>query len=281
MSVVQWNLRGYRSNGDDLDAICRMYDTKIVMLQETKLRPKQTINLTRFKAFHRNVAPEPGGIAHGGVCILADPGISPVRIFIDSPLQVVAVKVNIVRPIVICSLYIQERDRVTKSEIQSVIDQLGDCFILGGDFNAHSPAWAHPDYNSLGEIVEEIMIENNLLLLNNGEATHLNKATGNWSAIDLTFSKGMTNATDWHTHPDLANSDHLPIVFSLHRWNNSAIAPEPRFQEHKADWDRFQQLSENISIDLQESEPITTFTHAILQVAERSIPKSIEKSTTE
>ena len=72
-----------------------------------------------------------------------------------------------------------------------MIDQLGDCFILGGDFNAHSPAWAYPDYNSLGEIVEEIMIENNLLLLNNGEATHLNKATGNWSAIDLTFSRGI------------------------------------------------------------------------------------------
>ena len=50
MSVVKWNLRGDRTNGDDLDAFCGMYDTKIVMLQETKLRPKQTINLTRFKA---------------------------------------------------------------------------------------------------------------------------------------------------------------------------------------------------------------------------------------
>jgi endonuclease/exonuclease/phosphatase family metal-dependent hydrolase len=245
-----------------------------VLLQETKLRTKERIELSNFKSYSRNLVCERNQIAHGGVAILAKPELSPRRIDINSPLQVVAVEVNIVRPLVLCSLYVQEKDRITKNQLQHIVDQLGDNFILGGDLNTHSPALGHSDYNNLGTIVEELLLENDMQLLNSGEATHLNKATGEWSTLDLTLVKGTGNTEHWRTYPDLANSDHLPILFSIYTWNEGRISREKRFREEKADWKEFTRLSQNIVVDAGSYNAVYSLTKEILKVADRTIPKT-------
>lgn len=274
MSMLVWNLRGIRSNKDDLIKLIREHQTQIVLLQETKLQANEKIQLSNFHTFSRNVVCQGNQIAHGGVAILVKPEMEPVRLKIKTTLQAVAVKICIFNPIVVCSLYVQEVDRVPKAQLQNLINQLGPRFILAGDFNAHTPLTGHSDYNSLGEIFEDLIEENGLLLSNNDEATHLNKASGKWSTLDWTLSKNVNSITDWHTYPDLANSDHLPIIFSIFDWNNNPSHQTQRYQEHKANWTDFQRLSSTIDIEDNDPEGITKFTQQLIRIADRTIPKS-------
>lgn len=278
MSVLQWNIRSIKSNINDLKGFIKLYSSEIVMLQETKLLPRETININTFRTFCRNITPSPGGIAHGGVAIMVKESLNPVEIQLQTSLQAIAVKVILAKPTVICSFYVQEKDRVTKAQIQNLINQLGDHYILGGDMNGHNPLWGHSDYNSLGTIIEDIVSDNDLHILNNGEATYLNKRSGLWSVLDLTISNycdmGLAN---WRTHGDLANSDHLPVIFQLIPRPSLTYIGESRFQENKADWEFFSARSADIILDDIGVESYDAFSEALLKVAEKAIPRTSGK----
>ena len=64
----------------------------------------------------------------------------------------------------------------------------GPAFMLVGDFNGHSKVWGCSDTNDRGEIIEDVIAENDLCLLNMKQPTYLHPPTGNYYAIDLSLS---------------------------------------------------------------------------------------------
>lgn len=278
MSVIQWNLRGINSNRDELKNFVKVHGSEIILLQETKLKGRDTVGIAGFKTFCRNARCERNQIAHGGVAILVKECLNPTRIPLDTRLQAIAVEVELRSPTVFCSLYMQENDRVSKRELDELIDQLGERFIIGGDFNAHNPLWHHEDYNSLGMIVEEIMIEKDLILLNSEEATYLNKRNKKWSILDLTISnRDEWGDCKWKPLEDLANSDHLPIVFETLPRTNLELTCDLKYQENKADWNEFRKRSSRIVLSQIDQRSLTIFNKQILNIADRTIPKNSGK----
>ena len=59
--------------------------------------------------------------------------------------------------------------------------------MLAGDFNGHSKVWGCSDTNDRGEIIEDVIAENDLCLLNEKQPTYLHPPTGNYYAIDLSL----------------------------------------------------------------------------------------------
>lgn len=280
MSVLQWNLRGIKSNEQDLKAIMNTYNSDIILLQETKLKEQDVYKVNGFKSFCRNVRCASNQIAHGGVAILVRENLNPVRIHLNTDLQAVAVRIHLTSPIIFCSFYVQEKDNVSKAEIQKLLDQLGNQFVLGGDFNAHSPMWNHDNYNVLGSIIEDLMQENDdLLLLNSDEATYFNKRYQKWSTLDLTFYSGKNYGNiQWHTHEDLANSDHLPIIFYMIPPRMHEITqPERNFQESKADWASFQRKTAILDFSNYNISSVESFGSQIIKIAEKTIPRNSGK----
>lgn len=278
MSVLQWNLRGYNSNGNDLRYMMRQHNIDIVLLQETKFTSEFSPKIPNFKVFSRNVVCNVNQIAHGGVSIFVRESFNPKRIFLDTPLQAVAVQIDLPEPTIFCSFYVQEKDNVSKSQVQSLVDQLGNRFVIAGDMNAHNPLWEHHQYNKLGEILEEIMNENNLNLLNNEEATYLNPRSGRWSILDLTFSSfNVVFDYEWQTIPDLSGSDHLPIKFQMLPKSRANWQVEKRFQEHKADWVKYTSKTSKICVLDLDQDSLNDFNNQVLAIAEKTIPMNSMK----
>lgn len=278
MIFLQWNLRGVRANMDNLSIFVRENSADVVLLQETKLRGREAARLSGFRSFNRNVVCGEGQIAHGGVAILVRQGVDAERVLLDTPLQAVAVRLRLARVVTICSVYMQEKDRVSEGVLQGLIDQLGGDFVLVGDFNGHNPIFGHDTINGIGAMLEEIITKNDLVLFNNGEATHCNKRIGSWSALDLTLGSNTDwGDNDWFTLQDLGNSDHLPIIFELFRQRRRRFSVGRRFVEDKADWNLFQEVSRSIDIRVLDSSSIEDFTKAVIEVAERTIPKNSGK----
>lgn len=270
-------MRGYNSNRENLIATIREVKADFVLLQETKCKGRNNIKISGFTTFERNINRTPNSIAHGGVAILAKPFLQPKRIQLNTRLQAIAVKIHLFRPITLCSIYVQESDRVTRNDLQNVIDQLGQDYVIGGDFNAHSPMWDHSNFNTLGRALEEIFNENDLILLYDGTPTYLNKRSRQWSTLDLTFASSSLSHLPllWTPLLDLGNSDHLPIHITLHQWDHHPTPFVQRFLENDADWDEYKRKS--ATIDIQVEDPILALQELkekIRALADKCIPKT-------
>jgi len=56
-----------------------------------------------------------------------------------------------------------------------------------GDFNAHSVSWGCFNNDSKGKIIQDLLLQQNLSLMNNGSITCLSPASGVQSAMDLSI----------------------------------------------------------------------------------------------
>ena len=76
--------------------------------------------------------------------------------------------------------YLPPSDTLSKNSLVNLIDQLPHPFMLVGDFNGHCKVWGCSDTNDRGEIIEDVIAENDLCLLNEKQPTYLHPPTGNF-----------------------------------------------------------------------------------------------------
>ena len=67
--------------------------------------------------------------------------------------------------------------------------------MLVGDFNGHSKVWGCSDTNDRGEIIEDVIAENDLCLLNEKQPTYLHPPTGNYCRWNLKKANWETFTT--------------------------------------------------------------------------------------
>src|SRR5688572_6751693 len=111
--------------------------------------------------------------------------------------------------------YMTPSYRLDKEDIQDIFPHKRS--ILVGDFNAHNKAWGDSETNKRGKFVEEILTENNLVVLNTGQATHItsNQSNSN-SVIDLSISSQdiALNARHNVTNSNMG-SDHYATITTV------------------------------------------------------------------
>ena len=83
-----------------------------------------------------------------------------------------------------CSLNLPHVN-ITRSNLESLIDEIPQPFIIYGLLNARNLHWGDADTNRKGRIVEQLLLRNNFNILNDGSPTHDHMQTRTTSVIDL------------------------------------------------------------------------------------------------
>ena len=219
-----------------MKALIKDHNPGIVCLQETKLgntnfNPGLNYNIC-------NSVPPPGDRAHGGAAIIVNKAIHHTVVQLNTPLQAVAVRAILDKAITICSIYLPGADGFTNNSLQNIIDQLPTPFLLLGDFNAHNPLWGGNDRDIYGNIVENILNTNDIILCNDGSMTYHNIYTNTFSAIDLSIcSTNIAMDFNWSVDNYLHGSDHYPIHLK-HSQNIPSSSP-PKWKEKEANWNKY------------------------------------------
>ena len=144
-----------------------------------------------------------------------------------------------------------------------------------GDFNSHNPLWGSDHITPKGRVIENFISQNDLCLFNDGSNTFLHSGNGTYSAIDLSFaSPTLFDRFSWEVHDDCCGSDHFPIILRTLEDDNNV--KQQRWKFKQADWPTFKALC---SLELnkhtfQSVDPITDFSNNLLDIAEKTIPKS-------
>jgi ribonuclease HI len=130
---------------------------------------------------------------------------------------------NCRKEIVICSAYFPGSNEVGGNVISGKIENLvGYCrsknleLLIGCDANAHNVIWGSETDNYRGISLLEFLVNNNLHLLNRGNAP-TREVNGSQSVIDITFSTHTisTHIGNWRVLKDVSDSDHNFISMEL------------------------------------------------------------------
>jgi len=132
------------------------------------------------------------------------------EIILNTDIEAIAVTITLPHTnITICNVYIPNQKEFTLSDIEHIVHLLPNPYIIVGDFNSHSETWGSYKTNHRGNIIEELLSNDFITILNNGQPARTN---GYSSAIDLSLANtSFSHKLDWKTLPDIYSSDHIPI----------------------------------------------------------------------
>ena len=212
-SIVQWNARGIRSKIHWLK-FSPFATSDILVIQETFLTPSLDFAIPGKTIYRLDRASKGGGLLFAvnnklsSSCIVSDFS-DPGRV------EAFGIKVWLSgRWLSLVNVY-SAHGNFRDSWFNSLTARLHPPFLVLGDFNQKHVAWGNPQNTPGSEVIFNWLLHHNVCLLNSTESTHYSPH-GASSLIDLSFSSAdIFCHTHTRTHPDLFESDHVPIVIDV------------------------------------------------------------------
>ena len=272
MALIQWNIRGFWNNYQDLLTQVHIYNPGVICLQETFSKNDNPPTLRGFTPYNKPFINER---AIGGIATFIRNDIIQSEIPLNTQLQAQAVRLTLNKTITVCNIYLPPSLKIRLADLNDIINQLPKPILFLGDFNAHSALWGNQVTDQKGKLIEDLLNNHNLSLLNDKSPTYLHLGTGSKTSIDLSIaSANIYLDFSWKVLDDLYGSDHFPILLQHSMPFLHERAPKWNFR--KADWLYFQELCrEGITNELfvNEDDPILLFTAIIQSIMEKCIPQ--------
>ena len=166
--------------------------------------------------------------------------------------------------------------RISQHDLENLLLQLPQPYIICGYFNGYSELWGCSDTNDRGKILEDFITENNLCLFNSNQHTYLHPGSGSFTAIDLSLCHpSLYIDYEWKVCEDSHGSDHFSIIMYETEETDSDKIPKWNFK--KANWEKFNILChEKLLFNSFENseDPMLSFTETLTDISNQSIPKS-------
>ena len=278
-NIIQWNCRGLKPKFDEIKLLLSHHKSSVICLQETFLKRDDTISLKGFNVY--NHIHSECQRSSGGTSIFVKSSCPQRHIDLSTELQATAVSVTLDKEITICSVYIPPSFSLTSEHLNSLIQELPTPYLLLGDFNGHNILWGSKENNSRGELIENIITNNDICLMNDKSYTYMHYPTGSFSSIDLSLCHpSIFLDFNWSVCNDQHHSDHFPILIES---NTSTVEDHnPKWKLNKANWEVFQSLcTETINLDSfkDSSDPLSDFTSSLIDISTKCIPKTSTNPT--
>ena len=276
--IIHWNMTSYYSNFEELKKlITDNSEPACLCLQETRHGDKTLLPPSRYKIYQSNKRRDDNH--ERGVALLLNNKIHSERITLNlsTNVEAVAARVWLGKYYTICSIYLSPSLQIQKNELTDLITQLPEPFLLLGDMNARHSLWGEPTNNAKGETFEQLLTEEDIVLLNDQHKTHYSMQNNTSTLIDLSISSASACLDFTTTVVECRHgSDHHPVII-----NKTTIPdisePSLRFKTEKADWVKYDQLTNNYAQEdptADIDEKVAHLTQFILEAAKSAIPIS-------
>jgi len=106
---------------------------------------------------------------HGGVAIYVYTNYLSRQLNISTNIEAIVVTVKSTKNDININIYLPNHKSFTGTDINNIIKQLPQPFIIVGDFNSHYVIWGSKNTDRRGKVLEKILEKNNIILLNSAE----------------------------------------------------------------------------------------------------------------
>ena len=281
INIMQWNAEGTYTKKTELQSFLKENLIDIACIQETHLNSSRKFFIRGYDAFRCDRA---NGHKGGGVMTLVRHGIAATQIAQTGTENLEHIKIRILtkgEELDITNCYSPPKTNLDLHKLQLSPKS----HLIVGDFNSHSPAWGYATQDQRGAEILDWMSDNNLILINkpDDKPSFFSRTWKKSTTPDLAMaSEEIQKRTRRSVTSQLGGSDHLPIILHIldMKTNTRHQRKRASWNFKKADWQKFQSLSENLG-DLVFSEDLNKntkeLTQQILNAAQKSIPRGFRK----
>ena len=268
MSIIQWNMRGYYHQLQDLQLLVKEYNPISICLQETKLKNHHKVNLKGYTLDSKLNG------ERNNTAILIRKDIPFHSLNILHNLRCTAVRIHIDRWYTLCSLYLPPNEPLNEVELDNLFQTLPGPYLILGDFNGRHTLWYDEISNTRGRTIERVLYDKPIFILNNSGPTHIDPRTRSETCLDLSLCSSNTALNfNWKIENCLHGSDHYPVIIETNI-NYPSERPK-KWHFSKANWQLFSDM-----IDLENNgfncvnDMVIFFISIVINAAHASIFRS-------
>ena len=275
MRILQWNADSFAAKKDEFKQVILKNKIDIFLIQESKMNSNDKIPTIPGYTILSKPRKQPRGkeSTRGGGLLTGFKNTIPYREIKNYDMrdtddgitewQMIEIPLGEKKKLRITNIYIpSERAGDCRGSTQDTV--VSTRFwpkerydLLAGDFNAHSDTWDKAMETDegrgkidekRGKIIDRWTNENDMVPLNTGDGTHINRRTGKESAPDIAIVKnGEEDRYEWKVLKKLGASDHYPIMITRdpEEMNRVNTTTKQRWDMKNANWEDFRNLVED------------------------------------
>ena len=193
-NILQWNINSLKSKFSKLETILKDNNIQVFALQKTKNPTGKQIKIRGYNIYAKDRD------AHGGgVLVAVHKNIPSTQLHIDTNLELVASTVHFKNyHINICSFYLPDHTQITFENLNDIFNKIPNPKIILGDVNAKHVSWGAAYDCPRGKIITDCILDNNLVILNDGSPTRYDIRRNIYSHIDISCcSLALADKLDW------------------------------------------------------------------------------------
>lgn len=249
LKIATWNANGILNKLQTFELFLNCHHIDICLLSETHMTPNNYLYIKNYKTYN---AIHPDNLPKGGSAVIIRDTIDHFELgkvqSIDMQVSIVQVK-STKQILNIGALYCSPNCSIKRDSFKSMLSELGDRFIIGGDFNAKHLDWGSRLTLTRGKELREAIKELGCNFHSSGNPTYWptdrNKIP---DLLDFFISKKVSpNYIKIEDNYDL-NSDHSAVILSISE-NIVKRVLKPVLCNSSTDWLGFKSYIEN-KIDL-------------------------------
>lgn len=274
LKIIQWNIKGYVNNYNELLLIIKEHSPKIITLQETHLCSIRNIPIpVNYKMYNINNS----GNVYGGSALLIHNSLQHNVKFIDTTFDTLYATISSKSKFTIVSTYISPNTNFSLDQLVNTFGNITTPTIFTGDFNSWNKRWGSSLNNAKGNNLSKFINQSKFILLNDGSPTHFSTHS-TFSHIDLTFSSPeLAIGSTWYVLPDLHGSDHFPIFITIFpETSTDHVKTHPKFDIKRANWNKYNDriifYSKSRPVSSEVNKEAANIKKIIHQAANESIP---------
>ena len=242
MRILQWNADSFAAKKEEFKQVILNNKIDVFLIQESKMNNKDKIPTIPGYTILSKPRKQPRGKEsnRGGGLLTGIKNTIPYREIKNYDIKD---KDDGITETQMIEIPLGEKKKLRITNIYIPSERAGDCRgsskdtvistkfwpnerydLLVGDFNAHSDTWDKAMETDegrgkidekRGNIIDRWMNENDMVPLNTGDGTHVNRRSGKESAPDIAIVKnGEEDRYEWEVLKKLGASDHYPILIT-------------------------------------------------------------------
>lgn len=214
--IATWNANGILSKRHELEVFLHVQNIDVCLVSETHLSSHQSISFRDYKVYS---AIHPDNCCKCGTAVIVKNGIDHYEFgkLQKSDMQLAIVTINSAKQkFNVAALYCPPNCQIKKEIFKDVISQIGERFILGGDYNAKHTDWGSRLTLTRGRQLREVICDLGCLFHSSGKPTYWPSDTNKVpDMLDFFITKKVSeNFISIEDNYDLS-SDHSAVILTL------------------------------------------------------------------
>jgi hypothetical protein len=251
LCLATWNANGLAQRKNELEVFLKLRNIDAALIAETHFTNWSRLKIPGYKLYN---AVHPSGKARGGSAVVIKNEINHHELpkICTKNFQVTSVCVQHgQKKLILSAIYCPPNCKTEAEQFKAMLGNLGDTYIIGGDWNAKHTHWASRLINPRGRELLTAIYETRSSIVTTPTPTYWpTDLAKKPDVLDFFITKGISQVYLEAEALEELSSDHIPVVLRYNTMvTRQSLGARSGITSRRTNWDQYRQfIDENINM---------------------------------